>query len=84
MLGRGVGDSYIVFVLPLSERVRLGRAQVSSVYSVYLVVSGLSAPLTGMLIDRWGARVVYRARPGAAGDRLPRGQQPHAALAIPA
>lgn len=59
MVGRGVGDSYIVFLLPLSEEFGWGRAQVSSVYSVYLVTSGLAAPLTGMMVDRWGARVVY-------------------------
>src|SRR5204862_2272401 len=30
-----------------------------SVYSAFLVVTGLSAPLTGMLIDRFGPRLVY-------------------------
>jgi MFS family permease len=59
MLGRGIGDSYTVFLLPLSQDFGWNRVQVSSVYSVYLVVGGLSAPLTGMLMDRWGARVVY-------------------------
>jgi MFS family permease len=59
MIGRGVGDAFMVFVLPLSQEFGWGRAEVSSVYSVYLVVNGVSAPLTGMLIDRWGPRVVY-------------------------
>ena len=59
MVGRGVGDAFMVFVLPLSHEFGWGRAQVSSVYSVYLLVNGLAAPLTGMLIDRWGPRVVY-------------------------
>lgn len=59
MVGRGVGDTFMVFVLPLSEDFGWKRAEVSSVYSVYLVVTGLSAPLTGMMIDRWGPRVVY-------------------------
>src|SRR6187401_1727233 len=49
----------MVFVLPLSEEFGWKRAQVSSVYSAFLVITGLSAPLTGMLIDRWGPRVVY-------------------------
>lgn len=49
----------MVFVLPLSEEFGWKRAQVSSVYSVFLVVTGLAAPVTGMLIDRWGPRVVY-------------------------
>ena len=49
----------MVFVLPLSETFGWTRAAVSSVYSAFLVITGLSAPLTGMLIDRWGPRVVY-------------------------
>jgi MFS family permease len=59
MVGRGVADSFMVFVLPLSEAFGWKRAQVSSVYSVFLIVTGLAAPITGMLIDRWGPRVVY-------------------------
>ena len=59
LLGRGIADSFMVFVLPLSEAFGWKRAQVSSVYSAFLVVTGLSAPLTGMLIDRWGPRLVY-------------------------
>ena len=61
MVGRGIADSFMVFLLPLSEEFGWKRAQVSSVYSAFLVVTGLAAPLTGMMIDRWGARVVYPA-----------------------
>ena len=59
LVGRGVADAFMVFVLPLSEEFGWQRAQVTSVYSVFLLVTGLSAPVTGMLIDRLGARVVY-------------------------
>ena len=59
MVGRGLADSFMVFVLPLSEEFGWQRAQVTSVYSIFLVVTGLSAPVTGMLIDRLGARAVY-------------------------
>ena len=59
MVGRGVADSFMVFVLPLSEEFGWTRARVSSVYSAFLIVTGLAAPLTGMMIDRWGPRVVY-------------------------
>jgi len=59
MVGRGIADSYIVFLLPLSAEFGWSRAQVSSVYSVYLVVTGLAGPLTGIAFDRWGPRVVY-------------------------
>ena len=59
LLGRGVGDTFIVFLLPLSDSFHWTRAQVSSVYSIYLVLTGLAAPLTGMMVDRLGPRVVY-------------------------
>ena len=59
MIGRGVADSFMVFVLPLSDEFGWQRAQVTSVYSIFLIVTGLAAPLTGMLIDRWGPRIVY-------------------------
>lgn len=59
MVGRGVGEVFMVLVLPLSQEFSWRRAEISSVFSVYLLVNGLGAPLTGMLIDRWGPRVVY-------------------------
>jgi MFS family permease len=59
LVGRGVADAFMVFVLPLSAEFGWARAQVTSVYSAFLVVTGLAAPLTGTLIDRWGPRVVY-------------------------
>jgi MFS family permease len=59
MVGRGVADSFMVFVLPLSEEFGWQRAQVTSVYSAFLIITGLAAPLTGTLVDRWGTRVVY-------------------------
>lgn len=59
MLGRGVADAYIVFLLPLGTEFGWSRSQLSSVFSIYLVVVGLAAPLTGMLFDRFGPRIVY-------------------------
>lgn len=61
MVGRGIADSYIVFLLPLTAEFGWSRAQVSSVYSVYLVVTGIAGPMTGLAFDRWGPRVVYPA-----------------------
>lgn len=57
--GRGVGDTYIVFLLPLGAEFGWNRSEISSVYSVYMLSTGLSAPFVGMLFDRWGPRVVY-------------------------
>lgn len=59
MVGRGVADAYIVFLLPLGAEFGWSRSDLSSVYSIYLVVVGIAAPLTGMLFDRFGPRLVY-------------------------
>jgi MFS family permease len=61
MLGRGLGDTYAVFLLPLEREFGWSRSQVTGVYSLYLLVNGLTAPLVGMLFDRLGARWVYGA-----------------------
>lgn len=59
MVGRGAGDSYVVFVLPLEHDLGWTRSQTTSVYSIYLLVTGLSSPIVGMLFDRWGPRALY-------------------------
>jgi MFS family permease len=59
MIERGVADSYVVFLLPLEREFGWGRSQTASVYSIYLLVNGLVAPLIGVVADRFGARIVY-------------------------
>ncbi len=59
MLGRGLGDTYAVFLLPLEREFGWTRSQVTGVYSLYLLVNGFSAPLVGLLFDRIGPRWVY-------------------------
>ena len=59
VIGRGIADTYIVFLLPLGSEFGWNRSEISSVYSVYMLSAGLSAPFVGMLFDRWGPRVVY-------------------------
>lgn len=59
LLGRGIAESFMVLMLPLSQEFGWARATVVSVFSTFLVVTGLSAPVTGMLIDRFGPRLVY-------------------------
>jgi len=61
MLGRGLGDTYAVFLLPLEREFGWSRSQLTSVYSVFLLVSGFTAPLIGVLFDRAGPRLVYGA-----------------------
>jgi MFS family permease len=59
MLGRGSGDTYIVFIGPLEREFGWSRSQLTGIYSVYLLVAGGLAPLVGMFFDRYGPRLVY-------------------------
>jgi MFS family permease len=59
VLGRGLGESFTVFLKPISENFGWDRAQVVSVYSLASLAGGLAAPLVGRLFDRSGPRTVY-------------------------
>jgi MFS family permease len=59
VLGRGLGESFTVFLKPISESFGWDRAQVVSVYSLTALAGGLAAPLVGKLFDRSGPRTVY-------------------------
>jgi len=59
VLGRGLGDSFTVFLKPISENFGWDRAQVVSVYSLTWLAGGLTAPLVGRLFDHSGPRNVY-------------------------
>jgi MFS family permease len=59
VLGRGLGESFTVFLKPISESFGWDRAQVVSVYSLTWLAGGLTAPLIGRLFDRSGPRTVY-------------------------
>jgi MFS family permease len=59
VFGRGLSDSFTVFLKPISESFGWDRAQVVSVYSLTWLASGLAAPFVGRLFDRSGPRIVY-------------------------
>jgi MFS family permease len=59
MFGRGLGDTYVVFLLPLESEYGWTRSQLTSVYSIYLLMHGFTSPLVGMVFDRLGPRWVY-------------------------
>jgi MFS family permease len=61
VLGRGLGESFTVFLKPISESFGWDRAQVVSVYSLSALSGGLAAPLIGRLFDRSGPLIVYSA-----------------------
>ncbi len=60
-VARGVGDTYIVFLLPLQSKFGWQRAQMTSVYSMMMIVAGLASPFAGMVFERFGPRVLYAA-----------------------
>src|ERR1700684_1850026 len=59
VIGRGLGESFTVFLKPIAENFGWDRAQVVSVYSLTWLAGGLTAPLVGRLFDRSGPRNVY-------------------------
>lgn len=61
LLGRGAGETYTVFLLPLEREFGWARSQLTSVYSAYLLVGAFIAPLAGALFDRIGPRATYAA-----------------------
>ncbi len=58
-LGRGVTETFTVFLLPVEKTMGASRADMTLAYSIYMLVNGLSAPVAGQLIDKYGARFTY-------------------------
>ena len=56
---RGMGETYGIFLLPLTDHFGWNRASVTSVYSVYMVSYGLGSLLSGLVFDRLGPRANY-------------------------
>jgi MFS family permease len=59
LLGRGLPDSFAVYVVPLTKDFGWDRAEVVSIYSFYAAAGALSGPLIGRLFDRSGPAVIY-------------------------
>ena len=59
LLGRGLSDSFTVFLKPISESFGWDRAQVISIFSLTWLAGGLMAPVIGRFFDRYGPRTVY-------------------------
>lgn len=58
-IGRGLAETWAVFLLPIEAEFGFSRVEVTSVYSIYLFVAGLAAPFSGMAFDRFGPRFCY-------------------------
>jgi MFS family permease len=59
VLGRGLGESFTVFLLPISDGFGWDRGQVISIYSLAALTGGLVSPFVGRLFDWSGPRAVY-------------------------
>jgi predicted MFS family arabinose efflux permease len=59
VIGRGFGESFTVFLLPISQTFGWDRAEVVSIYSMAALIGGLSAPVIGRLFDHSGPRTVF-------------------------
>jgi predicted MFS family arabinose efflux permease len=59
MLGRGLNETFTVFLLPITQGFGWDRAEVISIYSFAALTTGLAAPFVGRLFDHSGPRTVY-------------------------
>jgi len=60
-IGRGVTETFAVFLLPVEAALGATRSEITLSYSIYMLVHGVAAPFAGQLIDRLGARATYAA-----------------------
>jgi MFS family permease len=59
MLGRGATEVFAVFLLPVEKALGASRSEITAVYSLFMLVNGLSGPIAGTVFDRLGARAAY-------------------------
>ena len=59
LIARGAGESFTVFLLPVSTEMGWSRAQITSVYAVFMITHACAAPFIGLVFDRLGGRLTY-------------------------
>jgi len=59
MVARGFSETFAVFLLPVQDTFGWTRSEMTGVYSVYMLVHGLGAPVAGLMFDRLGPRLLY-------------------------
>ncbi len=83
VMGRGLGESFTVFLKPISESFGWNRGDVVSVYSLAALTGGLASPLIGRLFDRFGPLTVYALGLLLLGGGLPDRRLFAFAVAVP-
>ncbi len=61
LVGRGIGESFAVFLLPLQQSFAFSRAEATAIYAVMVLAVGFGGPWAGLLFDRLGPRALYGA-----------------------
>jgi len=56
---RGVGETFAVFLLPVSHDLGWTRAEAASIYAVLMLCLGLFSPVAGRLFDRFGPAILF-------------------------
>lgn len=59
--GRGLAECFQTLVLPLSRELGFSRSEITSVYALFALMTGLAGPLVGIAFDRLGPRALYAA-----------------------
>lgn len=57
-IARGTVDAFAVFVLPIGQEFGVDRAAVTGIYAIVMLGIGFGGPLVGLLVDRFGPRVL--------------------------
>lgn len=60
LVSRGVGESFAIFLVPISQTFQVDRASLTGIYATYMLAIGLSAPVAGRVLDWLGARWCYQ------------------------
>jgi MFS family permease len=58
-IGRGVTETFAVFLLPVEAALDTGRAEIAATYAIYMLAYAAAAPFVGQIVDRLGARACY-------------------------
>ncbi|HBQ22218.1 MAG TPA: MFS transporter, partial [Alphaproteobacteria bacterium] len=60
MIARGMSETIAVFLLPVTQDMNWSRTEFTTIYAVFMITHGVTAPLAGALSDRLGAGFVYK------------------------